>query len=150
GTQINYPGTNTPLQGNKIPTNLLNRAALALLAYIPLPNAPGLRNNYQLIGADPSNSDNLQARINQTLTAKDGLNVNFNFQHRNSETIQPFGFADPTSGYGLSGAISWRRTFSRSLINNLGWNFSRNLSKTLSAFSYGPNIEGNLGITGVS
>ncbi len=30
------------------------------------------------------------------------------------------------------------------------WNFSRNLSDTRSAFSYGPNIEGNLGIRGVS
>ena len=111
---------------------------------------PGLRNNYQLIGANPSNSDNLQTRINQTLTAKDALDVNFNYQHRSSETIQTFGFADPTHGYGLSASLTYRRTFNRSLVNSLAWNFSRNLTQTLSAFSYGPNIEADLGITGVS
>jgi hypothetical protein len=150
GNPINYPGTTTPFTNNTIPAGMLNPAALALLNYIPLPNAPGVKNNYQVIGANPSNSDNLQTRINQTVTAKDGLDVNFNYQHRNSETIQPFGFADPTRGYGLSGALTYRRTISRNLINSLVWNFSRNLSDTLSAFSYGPNIEGNLGIGGVS
>ena len=124
---------------------MLNSAAVGLLQYIPLPNAPGLRNNYQLIGANPTNNDNLQMRINQTLTTKDGLDVNFNYQHRNSETIQTFGFVDPTSGYGLSSSLTYRRTFSRTLINSLVWNFSRNLSQTLSAFSYGPNIEGQSG-----
>ncbi|MGA2713771.1 MAG: carboxypeptidase-like regulatory domain-containing protein [Bryobacteraceae bacterium] len=143
---LNYPG----IVNNVIPSSMLNPAAVALLAYVPLPNAPGLKNNYQLIGANPSNNDNLQTRINQTITAKDGLDVNFNYQHRSSETIQPFGFADPTSGYGLSSSLTYRHTFNRSLINSLVWNFSRNLSHTLSAFAYGPNIEGNLGITGVS
>jgi hypothetical protein len=147
---VNSPGTTTPFANNTIPANLLNSASLALLQYIPLPNAPGIRNNYQLIGANPSNSDNLQTRINQTITTKDALDINFNYQHRNSENIQTFGFADPTSGYGVSGSLTYRRTFSRSLINSLVWNFSRNLSKTLSAFSYGPNIEGNLGISGVA
>ena len=47
---------------------------------------PGSRNNYQLIGANPNNNDNLQTRINQTISSKDGLDVNFNYQHRNSET----------------------------------------------------------------
>ena len=150
GTIINNPFTNAPFSGNVIPASLLDRTSLALLNYIPLPNAPGLRNNYQLIGANPSNSDNLQTRVNQTLTAKDGLDVNLNYQHRNSETIQPFGFADPTHGYGLSFGLTYRRTFNRSLINSLVWNFSRNLNQTQSAFSNGPNIEAQLGITGVS
>jgi trimeric autotransporter adhesin len=150
GSIINYPNTTTPFPGNVIPPNMLDKTAVALLGYIPLPNAPGLRNNYQLIGANPSNNDNLQTRINQTITAKDGLDVNFNYQHRNSETIQPFGFADPTHGYGLSASLTYRRTFTRTLINSLVWNFSRNISQTLSPFSNGPDIEANLGITGVS
>ncbi len=148
-TTINYPGTTTPFPNNTIPASMLNSASLGLLNYIPLPNAPGTRNNFQLIGANPSNNDNLQTRINQTITAKDGLDVNLNYQHRDSETIQPFGFADPTRGYGLSSALTYRRTISRTLINSLVWNFSRNLNYTLSAFSDGANIEGDLGIMGV-
>lgn len=150
GNIINYPNTSTPFPGNVIPASLLDKTAVALLSYIPLPNAPGLRNNYQLIGANPSNNDNLQTRINQTITSRDGLDVNFNYQHRNSENIQPFGFRDRTNGYGLSTSLTYRRTFSRTLINSLVWNFSRNVSQTLSPFSNGPNIEANLGITGVS
>ncbi len=150
GNIVNYPNTTTPFSGNVIPPSMLNPASLSLLNYVPLPNAPGSRNNYQLIGANPSNNDNLQTRINQTISAKDGLDVNFNYQHRNSENIQPFGFADPTSGYGLSSSLTYRRTISRTLINSLSWNFSRNLTKTLSAFSNGPNIEAELGIGGVS
>ncbi len=94
---------------------MLNSAALGLLQYIPLPNAPGIKNNYQLVGANPSNNDNLQVRVNQTLTAKDGLDVNFNYQHRDSDTVQPFGFVDPTSGYGVGGSLTYRRTISRTL-----------------------------------
>ncbi len=149
GTTINFPNTTTPFPNNTIPTNMLNSAALGLLQYVPLPNAPGIKNNYQLVGANPTNNDNLQVRVNQTLTAKDGLDVNFNYQHRDSDTVQPFGFIDPTSGYGVGGSLTYRRTISRTLINSLVWNFSRNLSKTLSAFSYGADITGDLGITGV-
>jgi hypothetical protein len=115
---INFPGTTTPFPNNMIPSSMLSPTALALLQYIPVPNAPGLRNNYQFIGANPNNNDNLQTRINQTISSKDGLDINFNYQHRNSETLQPFGFADPTSGYGLSGALTYRRTISRTLINS--------------------------------
>lgn len=148
-TTIFQPGTTTPFTNNTIPTSLLNPAALGLLQYIPLPNALGLQNNYQFIGANPSNNDNLQTRINQTLNSKDGLDINFNYQHRNSENLQPFGFADPTRGYGLSGQLTYRHQISTTMINSLSWNFSRNISQTLSAFSNGPNIEGNLGIGGV-
>jgi len=149
-TIVNMPFTTTPFPNNMVPTSLFNSAALGLLPYIPLPNTPGLRNNYQLIGANPSNTDNLQPRINQTLTAKDALDINLTYQRRNSDTIQQFGFRDPTKGYGLSLALTYRRTISRNLINSVVWNFSRNWNQTLSPFSFGTNIEQLLGITGVS
>ena len=124
--------------------------AAKLLTWIPLPNAPGLRNNYQFVGTNPSNSDNIQARINQTLTTKDRLDVNLNFQHRDSTNTQTFGFIDPTRGTGLSSGLSYGHTFSRTLVNTLAWNFSRNTNETQSAFSNGTDIEGSLGITGVT
>ncbi len=135
---------------------MLDSVAVGLLQtkFIPLPNAAGTRNNYQLIGANPTNNDNLQTRINQTISAKDGLDFNFNYQHRNSANIQNFGFVDPTLGYGLSSGVTYRRTISRTLINSLVWNFSRNVTQTQSAFSNGVNIEGpppvGLGIAGVT
>jgi trimeric autotransporter adhesin len=149
-TPLYIPFTNTPFAGNVIPAGQIDPAAAQLLNLIPLPNAPGLRNNYQLITTNPSNNDNLQVRINQTLTTKDRLDINFSYQHRDSQTIQTFGFVDPTNGYGLNSTITYGRTFSRTLINNLVGAFSRNLTHTLSYFSNGQNIEADLGITGVA
>jgi hypothetical protein len=149
GPVIYDPITNQPFANNTIPVNRLDPTALGLLAYIPLPNAPGSRNNYQLIGANPSDSDNVQARVNQTLTAKDRLNINFNYQRRDGATIQTFGFVDPTSGYGLNSTLGWSHTWSRSLINNLTFTYSRNFSQNYSYFSNGVDVAGDLGITGV-
>jgi hypothetical protein len=147
---IYNPLTNAPFPGNIIPASMINPASAGLLSLIPLQNAPGIVNNYQLIASTPSNTDNLQVRINQTLTTKDRLDVNFSFQRRNSNSISTFGFLDPTHGYGLSSSLTYSRNFSRNLINSAVFSFSRNLSYQLSYFSYGQNIEGNLGISGVT
>ncbi len=149
-TTIYMPFTTTPFVNNVVPASQINSATLGLLPYIPLPNTPGTRNNYQLIGANPTNNDNLQTRINQTISAKDALDINFNYQHRDSQNVNVFGFRDPTKGYGLSTSLTYRRTISRSLINSVVWNFSRNWNQTLSPFSFGANIEQQLGITGAS
>ena len=47
-----------------------------------------------------NNNDNLQTRINQTISSKDGLDVNFNYQHRNSETSSPSDSPIPPVGMG--------------------------------------------------
>jgi hypothetical protein len=133
-----------------IPTSRINQTALGLLGFIPLPNALGTRNNYQLIASNPSNNNNLQVMINHTLTAKDRLALNFNHQSRDSENIQAFGFIDNTTGSGLSSNLSWSHTFNRSLINNVALAFSRNVTNNYSFFSNGQNVAAQLGITGVT
>ncbi|HWD97448.1 MAG TPA: carboxypeptidase-like regulatory domain-containing protein, partial [Bryobacteraceae bacterium] len=147
---IYNPFTNAPFPGNVIPSSMIDRSSAGLLSLIPLPNAPGAINNYQLITSTPNNTDNLQVRINQTISTKDRLDVNFNFQHRNSDSVSSFGFVDPLHGYGLSSNLTYSRTISRYLINNASFTFSRNISNQLSYFSYGQNIEGQLGISGVT
>jgi hypothetical protein len=146
---IYNPATNVPFAGNIIPTSLISPTASALLNYIPLPNAIGTRSNFQLIGANPSNNDNLQVNVNETLTTKDRLALNLTFQDRNSANLQTFGFRDPGTGSGLSLSLTYSRTISRYLINSLVFTLSRNNTQQNSFFSYGTNIEGNLGINGV-
>ena len=153
GVALNNP-LGGSFAGGVIPTSLLNPAAVGLLKYMPLPNAPGVRNNYQFIGSNPNNSDNLQTRINQTVSAKDGIDANLSYQHRSGASLSPYGLdgpiSNPSHGYGLSSSLTYRRTISRNLINSLAWSFSRNLTQNESAYSYGANIEADLGITGVS
>jgi hypothetical protein len=149
--QIIYdPTINQPFAGNMIPASRINRAAVGLLGLIPLPNAIGIRNNYQLIASNPSNNNNIQVMINQTITTKDRLALNFNHQGRDAENIQAFGFRDHSNGSGVSTNLSYTRTFSRTLINNLAFAFSRNVANNYSFFSNGQNIAGQLGINGVT
>lgn len=144
------PTTNSPFPGNVIPSNRINRTAQGLLGFIPLPNALGTRNNYQLIASNPSNNNNIQVMVNQTISTKDRVALNFNHQSRDSENIQAFGFKDNTTGSGLSSNLSWSHTFSRSLINNVAFAFSRNVTNNYSFFSNGQNIAAQLGIGGVT
>ncbi|HKD05014.1 MAG TPA: carboxypeptidase regulatory-like domain-containing protein [Bryobacteraceae bacterium] len=149
GQPIFNPATNSPFIGNVIPASQINQTAVSLLSFIPLPNAPGLRNNYQLIGANPSNSDNLQVVVNQNITSKDRLNANVSFQDRNSENVQAFGFVDPSNGSGLNSSLAYSHTINRNLINSLSFSFSRNINRQSSYFSYGQDVAGDLGIMGV-
>jgi hypothetical protein len=146
---IYNPATNSPFPGNIIPSSQINSTAAALLSYFPLPNASGLRNNYQLIGANPSNNDNLQVQVQQTITTKDRVNVNVSFQDRNSANLTGFGFRDPGNGSGLSSSVAYSRNITRNLINSLTISMSRNLTRQFSYFSNGQDIEGQLGISGV-
>ena len=146
---ISDPASSQRFAGDLIPASRISRAAAGLLNLIPAANSPGTRNNYQLIGTNPSDSDNIQVRVNQTLTTKDRLDVNFNYQRRDGTNTQTFGFVDPTTGNGLNTGLTWSRTWSRSLINNLNFSYSRNFNQNYSYFSNGADIAGALGITGV-
>ena len=76
GVNIYDPLTGVPAQrqqfhGNVIPTNRLSPQALAILALIPLPNAPGrdngTRDNYVASGSETFNEDSFNVRIDGRL-----------------------------------------------------------------------------------
>ena len=88
------PDTKAPFPGNKIPASRVDPASLGLLAYIPLPNRPGSIQNYQLVTSIPRNTNAVSTRINQSLNQKHRLSGGFNWQNRDSETAQIFGYRD--------------------------------------------------------
>jgi carboxypeptidase family protein len=144
------PATHQPFAGNVIPRSRLNPAALALLNYYPLPSLPGSANNYQSETAQPSDSDNVGLRVQRSVSSKDRLSTNFQYQRRDSATAQPFGYADTTSGYGVSAQLGYLHNFSTTLINNAQVRFSRNQNKTTPYFSLLPDVAAQLGIAGTS
>ncbi|MGA2434256.1 MAG: TonB-dependent receptor [Bryobacteraceae bacterium] len=154
---IYQPGTQTPFPANAIPNcNLAapnspcSSIALNLLKYIPLPNQPGLTNNFAFETAVPQNTDNLGARVMRNVTKKDRLAFHFNFQRRDGDVAQPFGFLDTASGNGLTSDVTWTRTFSPTLINSLKVSFNRNTNQTIPFFANGENVAADLGIAGAS
>ena len=148
GTVIYDPVTRLPVPGNRIAR--INPIAQGLLAYIPLPNQPGLVNNYRLVTAVPNNSQSFNARIMQTLSRRDQLSLGVNAQTRDAENVQNFGFIDSSSGHGVNANVNYRHTFGAGMFQNLTGTFNRNTGVTDPFFANGPNVAAALGIQGTS
>lgn len=140
--QIYMPGTQTLFPGNMIPSTLISRTAKALLSYVPFPNAPGLINNYFYDAAAIANSDNMNARIMRNITKADRLAYHITYQDRNGENVQPFGFVDPTNGYGINTDLTWTRNITPHLISKAEVQFNRNISHTVPYFAGKPDVAG--------
>src|SRR6202011_2963676 len=134
------PLSGVPLPNNQAPSSRIDRAALGLLSFIPLPNQPGAVQNYQFITSVPQNTDNVSARVMQTLTKKDRISVSFNLQTRDQRTSQNFGYQDKVTGLGFSDSISWTHNLSAHAVNSLNWNFSRSRNQTVPFFAYTTDV----------
>jgi hypothetical protein len=148
--QLFNPVTHQPFAGNVVPQSLLNPISLNLLRYLPLPNQPGVVNNYQYLVSSPQNTDNIGLRVQRNLTSKDRLSYQLNVQNRDSTTPRAYGFADPVSGFGLRTSLTWTHNFTPTAINNFQFSFNRNRMQTVPYFANGPDVAGQLGIQGAS
>ena len=144
------PLTHQPFAGNIIPASRLNSAAQGLQNFIPLPNQPGLRQNYAYSTSTHSVSDQLQIRLNQTVTKKDRVAVNFSFQRRDGNPANSFGWRDSTNGQSFNTDFSYTRNLTARMVNTAHVTFNRNLNQTIPYFSNLTNVAAALGIQGTS
>ncbi|MFL6415720.1 MAG: TonB-dependent receptor [Bryobacteraceae bacterium] len=144
------PSTRFAFPNNAIPVNRLNPAALRLLQFYPAPNQTGLTNNYQYETAQASNSDNLGVRLQRSVTAKDRLALNVQYQRRDGTTAQAFGYSDDTNGYGLSTQLQWTRNLTTKSVLTTQVRFNRNYNEIVPYFSLIPNVAAELNIQGIS
>lgn len=144
------PATHAPFPNNVIPSDRVDRAALGLLQFIPLPNQPGTIRNFRFLTSVPRNQQSVGLRLNQSIGKKDRLSSNFNYSGNNGRNAQTYGFLDTTDGTGISLNLGWTHNFTVRLINNLRWSYSFNRRNTLPFFAYGQNIAAELGIAGTS
>jgi len=144
------PTTRSLFPNNSIPVSRLNPAALRLLQFYPLPNQTGLTNNYQYETAQASNSDNLGVRLQRSVTAKDRLALNFQYQRRDGTTAQAFGYSDDANGYGLNTQLQWTRNLTAKSVLTTQVRFNRNYSQIVPYFSLIPNVAAELNIQGIS
>lgn len=144
-------GARTAFAGNAIPTPRLNSAATGLLQYIPLPNLPGLVQNFHLQEPLPSSNDRVMGRIGQQIDAKNSLNVMYFFNSGRSQSVAGFPeLTSHTSTRGQNVSVGESHTFNPHLVNTINLNFNRQRISTLNAFAYQDDIAAELGITGVS
>jgi hypothetical protein len=149
-TTIYDPLTGLPFAGNRIPTSRIDPAALGLLQFFPALNQPGSVQNYQYVTSVRNLNQNLGVRVNRNLNAKNRLDVNANFQWRDSTAPQPWAYTDSVAGLGQNISLGWTHNFRSTLISNTRVNFSRNRSETVPFFAYGADVAAQLGITGVA
>src|SRR5205085_3274536 len=133
-----------------IPANRINSAALGLLKFYPAPNAPGYKQNYQAPITTTQNSDNINARLNQTINTKNRLNGGISYMGNNNANPNIFGFLDSGTGRNMNTNISWGHNFQTRLINNLRYTFSRSRNLTTPFFANRENLAAELGILGTS
>ncbi|HEY3738960.1 MAG TPA: TonB-dependent receptor [Bryobacteraceae bacterium] len=144
------PTTNQPFPGNIIPANRLNPVALGLQSFIPLPNQPGLAQNYSLTTSYKSVTDTLNLRLNQNITKKDRVALNFSFQRRDSDPVQLYGWRDSQTGTGVNTDFSYTRNLTPRTLSVAHATFNRNRTESDPYFSYLTNVAAELGIQGTS
>lgn len=174
--QLINPATNTPFVNNQI-TNI-NPAAAQLLQFIPQPNLPGDVRNFHFVSASPTNSDTGFVRLNHNFGPQQlgfgrggarqirrqqqqnqkkedekwsqSINAMFIYNNIRSDALNPFpglGGHQSTHNYNASfGHTAVKGLF----LNTLRFNYNRSGINTLNNFTNQNNIEGQLGITGVS
>lgn len=145
-SQLYYTGTATPIAGNNI-ANMINPISAKLLTYIPLPNQPGLVDNYQYFASPPNNTDNVNGRVMRNIGKNDRLAYHLSYQRRDAENAEPFAFFDTVSGYGIQTDLTWTHNFSPTTILSTRVALNRNRSETTPFFAYVPT---DLGIAGTS
>jgi hypothetical protein len=144
------PDTKAPFPDNRIPASRLGSTSLGLLQYIPLPNRPGSIQNYQIVTTVPRNTNALSVRINQSLNQKHRLSGGLNWQTRDNETAQTFGFVDNASGHGYTIDTGWAWTVAPKIVHDLRFRFNRDHSQTTPFFAGLEDTARLLGIEGPS
>jgi len=132
----------TQFPGNKIPTARISAQSLAILKYLPAPNAPGdpgasFRNNYAATGSENFDSNTWDTRWDYFINEKQSLFGRYSYQGFNKFSNGAFGelaggpalnninFAGASDVVNQSIAIGYTRTFSPTLITDIRFGYVR-------------------------
>lgn len=145
------PTTGLPFAGNVIPLTRLNSAALALLNYFPNPNVDVASRNYQTSWTNSNDLHNLNFRLsNIRIGSKDRLNGGVGYQGSSGSSPSLFEFIDTSAGRSMNANLTWSRSITARLVNNVQFTFSRTRQLSSPFFAYGEDIASKLGIVGTA
>ena len=150
-----------PFGGNQIPMSKINPITAKILSIIPLPNLPGLTNNYFVTSPFYRNTDQFDAKVDHNQTDNDRFSVRYSYSRPVTFDAAVYGiYGGPrgTGGAGFegtgiqgthSGAINYDHIFSPTLITEarFGVNRYRNDAQQV---GYGQKTSDALGVPGVN
>ncbi len=130
----------------------INPTAANLLALIPMPNeVPSGTSgfNYVLQGSTPTNTQAINMRVNQTISAKLNLGVQYNIS-QNQSSSQGLFPSETASQANRAQVVNLtlNQNISQRLINTILLNFTRSRTDSLNGFANNTNEEALLGILG--
>ncbi len=158
--------TRTPFSGNLIPADRFDTVAKNLLAVIPLPNLPGVKNNLRINPLAVNVQDQYDIRGDQIFSEKDTMFLRYTWGRADitypdtpvmiNGQVNPFAFAQGTASAGslkLNHAPSQQATvqeihqFSPNIANQLALGYTRFFLR-VSDLEEGTNIAAKLGLQG--
>ncbi|MGE0407224.1 MAG: TonB-dependent receptor, partial [Candidatus Korobacteraceae bacterium] len=125
-------GARQPFANNTIPGNRIDPVAQSMLAQIPLPNLPGIAQNYRGVERETNDLDQGSIRIDHSFSDSDSIFGRYTaFEARAfqpfgtsilNETLLP-GFGRDLTTHTKNAVIDWRHAFSPALLNTfrVGW-----------------------------
>jgi hypothetical protein len=174
GTSIFDPSTGQQFafngQPNVINPTLITPQAQALLGFIPLPNAPGLTQNFHYVASAASNSDTVSLRLIHNFgpapaqgqrglgggrgggggRSQNNLNAGLSWTRTTSDIVNPFpSLAGGTGTQGLNANAGWVYGKNHST-NNLRFTYNHSHISTTNLYSTVTNIPAVAQIGGVS
>ncbi len=142
-------------QFTKIPS--MDPIAVQLLQFIPQANLPCAENalcvhNYALQRSLPTTSDQIQASVTGLrITSKDNFGVNYSSRRGSSLSAAIFpGLDTQRSNSGQNIGISGMHTFQPRLLSNWRITLNRTRMAAINGYAFVNDVEGDLGMTGVS
>jgi hypothetical protein len=151
----------TAFAGNQIPADKINPISKKILSVIPLPNLPGLTQNYFVNSPFSRKTDQFDVKVDHNQTEKDRISVRYSYSRPVTTDASVYGIYGGPRGVGGNGfegtgiqgthsaAINYDHIFSPTLITEVrtGVNRYRN---DATQFGYGQNTADELGIPGIN
>jgi hypothetical protein len=151
----------TVFANNIIPTNRINPVSAKILSIIPLPNLPGLTQNYFVNSPFSRKTDQFDTKVDHQQSDKDRFSIRYSYSRPVTTDASVYGIYGGPRGVGgsgfegtgiqgtHSGAINYDRIFSPTLITQFRFGVNR-YRNDAQQFGYGQNTADALGIPGIN
>ncbi|HWW82887.1 MAG TPA: carboxypeptidase regulatory-like domain-containing protein [Vicinamibacterales bacterium] len=160
-----------PFAGNVIPANRLDPVAMKLMSLYPMPNQPGLANNFAYNGEGWQTNQATDIRIDHHLTAKDSLFARYSYNLTDGLTpsqcpattigdrsVDPTCNTNGTAGiysgpyhtFAHNLVVNWLRVPSPTLITEVKYNFVRPLTSASRPSANSADLAAYLGFNNVN
>jgi hypothetical protein len=145
------PSTGKPFSGNVIPSELISPVAPDILNMYPLPNLPGLSNNYLASPVQRENDTQGTYRVDHHLTPSADLTARYSFgtvslfepwggsSNGAPSTNTTPGFGDYVKDHIQNAMVQYRQTISPRAINTVSFAFNR-FSRDILPENYNVNV----------